>query len=520
MEVKCSRCGRTFVTNQEEMSICPGCLKGEFSSAVRLSESELKALHDEYKGANMRQAARAERMNEGYLSGEAFSTAGKIRFAIGIFLFLVCLFIFLIGESDSSATPVAQLDTDSQRIFSIVFCWVAAGFVFFSTRRRPKVVYPIVALFIILGWFMPTVWSMISNAVQPAAVVAATDNSNPEDPVFEPTENRRVLTDDDLTVFTQYAKRVRQLTHYAIYVDVQDARARGIIRDAFTRLLHAELTKPFTRANGSLFVVQNIQGERRDISDLLCRIGRVTYANVQDGIYEVLYDAEKANMVSEHSAEVLSSPQSANFVTANISELSCLDPMRIRMAARTLKGADVSYSRGDIRDALLAALNEPWGDDPETYAALVEAAMTYAGSPTSDSRGNSARKAIVDHCWKYFHMRFKQHRDVSESVINFLIAERKNDMVDPIVEYWSKDPVEWNSVLMALSARAHDAVQARLLQLLQSTSSLGTINAIMRYLQSEGTRAAIPVVEKFESHSDSMIRYAARTTLDALRKRS
>ena len=89
MEVKCSRCGRTFVTNQEEMSICPDCLKGEFSSAVRLSESELKALHDEYKGANMRQAARAERMNEGYLSGEAFSPAGKIRFALGIFLFLV-----------------------------------------------------------------------------------------------------------------------------------------------------------------------------------------------------------------------------------------------------------------------------------------------------------------------------------------------------------------------------------------------------------------------------------------------
>ena len=117
-------------------------------------------------------------------------------------------------------------------------------------------------------------------------------------------------------------------------------------------------------------------------------------------------------------------------------------------------------------------------------------------------------------------MRFKQHRDVSESVINFLIEERKDDMVEPIVEYWSKDPVEWNSALLALSARAHEGVQARLLELLQSTSSIGTINAIMRYLQSEGTQAAIPVVEKFESHSDSMIRYAARTTLDALRKRS
>lgn len=519
MEVKCSKCGRTFFTNQEEMSICPECLKEEFTSASRLNEAELKALRDEYKGSNMRQVARAERMNVGYLSGEAFSTAGKIRFGIGIFLFAVCLFIFLIGESNPSATPITQLDADSQRVFSIVFCWVAAGFVYFSTRRRPKVVYPIVALFLVTGWFMPTVWSMISNAVKPAALIAKTDVTKPEDTVAEPTENRRVLTDDDLTVFTQHAKKARHLTHYGIYVDVQDPRARGVIRDVLTRLLHAEFTTPYTRSNGALYLVANIHADKKDISDVLSRFGRVTYANVDGGIYEVLYDSAKANMVSQYTAEVLASPQSANFVTANLSELTCLDPMRIRMAARTLKQADVSYSRGDIRDALVSVLSEPWEDDPETYAALVEAAMTYAGQPSSNAAENSARQAIVDHCWQYFHMRFKQHREVSDSIINFLIEERKDDMVDPIVEYWSKDPVEWNSVLLALSARAHEGVQARLLELLQSTTSIGTINAIMRYLQAEGTQAAIPVVEKFQSHSDSMIRYAARTTLDALKKR-
>lgn len=501
------------------MSICPECLKAEFSSASKLDATELRALRDEYRGANQRQAARAERMNLGYLSGEAFSTAGKIRFGIGVFLFLVCLFIFLIGESNPSATPITELDVSEQRVFSIVFCWVAAGFVYFSTRRRPKVVFPVVAFLIVIGWFMPNLWSMVSNMVKPAAVVAVAEKTNPEDTVIEPTENRRVLSDDDLSVYTQHAKKVRHLTHYGIYVDVQDPRARGIIRDAFTRLLHAENTKPYTRSNGALFVVENIHADRRDISDVLSRIGRVTYADVQSGIYEVLYDAEKANMVSQYSAEVLISPQSTVFVTANLSELKCLDPMRVRMAARTLKGADVSYSRGDVRDVLVEVLNEPWENDPETYAALVDAAMVYAGRPSANSGENAPRQAIVDHCWQYFNMRFKQHREVSDEIINFLIEERKDDMVDPIVEYWSKDPVGWNNVLLALSARAHEGVQARLLELLQSTSSIGTINAIMRYLQAEGTSAAIPVVEKFESHSDSMIRYAARTTLEALKKR-
>ena len=517
MQVECSKCGRTFHTNQEEMTICPECLKAEFSSASKLSTDELQALRNEYKSASLRQVARAERMNVGYLSGEAFSTAGKIRFAIGIFLFLVCLFVFLIGESNPTATPIAELDSSEQRVFSIVFCWVAAGFVYFSTRRRPRVIYPVVLLFLVTGWFMPNFWAKISDAVKPAAVVAAAkEKTKPEDTVSDPTENRRVLTDDDLTVYTQHAKKARHLVHYGIYVDVQDARARGIIRDAFTRLLHAEFTKPYTRSNGALFLVANIHGDRRDISDVLSRVGRVTYADVNAGIYEVLYDADKANMVSQYSAEVLSSPQNASFVKANLSELVCLDPMRIRMAARTLHGANVSYSRGDIRAALAEALSEPWEDDQETYFSLVEAAVTYADRASSDPEMQTVRSAIVQHCWNYFNLRYQQRKDVAPGIIEFLIRERPAEMVDPIVDYWIKDPVEWNSVLRTLGGR----VQDRLLELLQSTKSIGETNAILRYLQEEGTREAIPVVEKFQSHSDSMIRYAARTTLEALKKRS
>ena len=516
MQVECSKCGRSFHTNQEEMTICPECLKAEFSSAPKLSPDELAVLHGEYKTANARQIARAERMNVGYVSGEAFSTAGKIRFSIGIFLFIVCLFVFLIGESNPSATPVTELDASEQRVFAIVFCWVAAGFVYFSTRRRPKVTYPIVALFLVAGWFMPTVWSMVSNMVKPAAVVAQVEKTKPEDTVIEPTENRRVLTDEDLTVYTQHAKKARHLTHYGVYVDVQDAAARGVIRDSFTRLLHAEFTTPYTRSNGALFLIANIREDRRDISDELSRLGRVTYKDVNAGVYEVLYDADKANMVSKYSPQVLSDTQNASFLPANLSELKCLEPMRVRMAARTLKGANVPYSRGDVREALVEALGEPWEGDQETYTALVEAAITYAEGA---SQGET-RNAIIDHCWRYFHMRYSQHRDVPPDIINFLIHERPHEMVDPIVDYWSKDPVEWKSVLDELDARAHDAVQERVLEMLKNTKSLGTINSIMRYLQSQGSREAIPVVEKFESHSDSMIRYAARTTLDALKKRS
>lgn len=519
MQVVCSKCGRSFHTNQEEMTVCPECLKAEFSSAPKLSSDELASLWGEYKSAHARQVARAERMNEGYLSGEAFSMAGKIRFAIGILLFVVCLFIFLVSDTSPSSSPIAQLDADEQRVFSVVFCWVAAGFVFFSTRRRPKVVYPVVALFLIAGWYMPTVWSMVSNMLKPATVVAVEKTTKPEDTVTAPTENRRVLTDDDLAVFIQHAKKARNLTHYGVYVDVQQPAARGVIRDALNRLLHAEFTTPYTRSNGALFLVANIRDDRRDISDILSRLGRVTYADVKTGVYEVLYDADKANMVSKYSPEVLSDPQNASFVTANLSELLCLEPMRVRMAARTLKGANVAYSRGDIREALVAALSEPWEGDQETYQALVETAVTYADRASATS-GDSIRAAIVNHCWQYFQKRFKQHRESSATIINFLIEERPQDMVEAIVEYWGKDPVEWKPTLDILDARSHDAVQARLLQLLESTKSLGTINSIMRYLQSQGTREAIPVVEKFQSHSDSMIRYAARTTLDALKKRS
>lgn len=510
MQVECSKCHRMFYTSQEDLTFCPECLKKEFQAAPKLNDNELSELKAQYKGAARRQSARAERMNVGYLTGETFSTAGKIRFGIGVVLFILCLFVFLVGESNPSATPITELDPVQQRIVSVVFCWVAAGFVYFSTRRRPKLILSIAALFVLSGWYMPVFWAMVGKAVTPAAKVVVEEEKKavtPEDTVITPTDNRRVLTDADISVYTQHAKRAQHLAHYGVYIDVQDGRARNIIRDAMTRILGAEYTRPYTRANGALFLVANVQGNRKDISPLLSRLGRVTYADVQEGVYEVLYDAEKANMVSHFSAEVLGSPNNTSFVSANISEMGCLDPMRVRMAANALANADVHILRREVHDAFARVLQEPWGDDQDTYTQLIRGLIVY--SYPKD-------KVSIDLCRNYFRSRYSMHKEVDDAVIKFLIRETPDEMVAPIVEFWCENPVAWASSLKSLGLR----VQAPLLDRLQTTNSIRQIGAILKYLQDNGTKDALPVVELFSDHPDSIIRHSARTTIEALRKRN
>lgn len=506
MEIECCKCGRKFSATREGIAVCPDCLKLEFAaSAPRMKEAERAALAAEYAPSIKRQTARAAAMGQVYASGNAFNVVGTLRLALGFGIFALCAFVFLISDKDSGVTFLTDDDIETQRVFSMVFCSVAAVIIATAPVYYKKLTKVLALCVLMLGWFMPNMLEAALNSdVEKRRAMMAENASSGEQ--IQTESGGAVLTNADLQVFYSQKNSSHRLSHYAIYMDKQDSRSRDILREALGRLLQAEYTRAYSRANGALFVCSNVPGERRNISNILNRFGSITYAMPDKGVYEVDFDQEKANLVSQYSPEVLSSPMHASYVTANLSELRCFDPIRVRMAARSLANSNVQVLRGEIRSALLQVLNDPWASEPDTYAALIDAVVVYS---------HASDKEATQQCYKYFQARHALKRDVNKNVIRFLILQSPDTMVSPVVELWSENSVEWGEMLNLLGFRA----QARLLSKLKSTDNIRLIGSILKYIEKHGTKDALPAVEPFLDFSDSIIRHSAHSAVEALQAR-
>lgn len=508
MEKECTTCHRIFYTSQEQAEVCPDCLKQEFKAASRMDDSERRELAEEYRMANRRQAERAKRMHEGYESGVLFSWTGKLRFAGGCLLFLLCCLVYMVTGSSSNATTISEMDNVGQRIVAVLFCSVAAVLVASSSRRRPWVVYPMALGMLACSWFMPDIWSSASSDTAAAELPEKETHETPvaEENVKDDPKAVRAMSSSDLEVFYQQKTSVPQNAHYAVYMDHQDSRTRGIVRDALTRLLGAEYTRAYTRNDGALYVVTNVPGKVKNISRTLNRFGRITYAAPADGVYELRFDADKANLVSRYPVEVLASPIHSSYVAANLSELTCLDPMRVRAAAKNLRNSNVQVLRREIHDTLVQVLQDPWSADPDTYGALAEAMAVYAYEKD---------EAALEVCRRFFRAGLVMKREIPEVVTDYLVREVPDEMVEPIVEFWCENPILWGNTMARLGIRVQDALLAKL----KTTDSLRQIGTIIRYLRDYGDARAIPAITPFTEHQDSIIRHSAQETINALKAR-
>lgn len=510
MEVECCKCQRKFESTREDVIVCPDCLRNEFATqASSLDAHEHAALVAEYKDSLKRQSARAEQMGSMYATGQAFSVAGRLRFSLGLAIFLICAFLFLISDKNSGVTFLAELDIESQRIFSMILCIVAAVLIAFSSIRFRVVMYIVAACVLGAGWFMPDMLrAALAEKSRAEAEAAAKDAlvEKQETPAPKPKTGQH-LTEDDLQVFYSLSTPSSRVSHYAIFIDNQDSRSRSIVREALNRLLEAEYTRAYTRSNGALYVAVNVPSARRNISAIASRFGTVTYAEPAKGLYEVRFDADKANFVSQYSSDVLTSPLNNSYVTANLNELRCLDPLRVRMSARSLANSNVQVLRNEIRDTLVTVLQDPWTTEPDTYAALVDALVTY--SKPGDAKA-------IELCFEYFEASRVLKRNISPEVTQYLIRETPDTMINPVVDFWCENPIAWTVMLNQLGSR----VQQPLLDRLSATSNIRLITTILKYLEDRGTPEALPVVEKFLDYPDSIIRHSARATQAAITTRS
>lgn len=487
--------------------MCPDCLKHEFAAAPVADSEERMVNSDEYRRSVKRQRDRAIRMHRNLQENALFSVSGKLRCGMGVTILLVCMYLFLLGDSPTFSTPISRLDLDSQRFISVGLCWVAAGLIFFSFKRH-KLVVSIVGLgMMAIGWFAPEIWQYKQVAPLPDEPKKPEQVAPAQQPAEEPVKKAgAVMQPADLEVFYESRSKAPHMAHYAIYMDQQNSATRSVVRDALTRLLEAEYTRAYTRGQGALFVVSNARGSLRNISRLLSRFGRVSYAKPEDGLYEIRFMPDLANMHCRYGSDVLANPHNPAFVQANLSEITCLDPMRVRTAAQILKNANVPALRKDIHATLLRVLREPWYSEADTHRELIETLVVYA--PAGD-------KNTINLCLEYFQNCRSRRQPTSAAVMQLLIKEVPDEMVGPVVEMWSVNPVAWNGILASLGGKAEDEI----IKLLTNTTKLQLITTILNYLGEYGSDKALPAVEKLIEHPDSIISHSAKNTLDTLRQR-
>lgn len=452
-----------------------------------------------------RQIARAERQSLRFSRNSPYSLMGRVRCSLAICLFLLCAFVFMIGDSSSLKTPINQLELEYQLMVSVGCSLLSVIFLLPSFKYHKLYISLISIVLLAGGAVMPFVWHFRMPEVEtPAAPVTKgkIEETKPE----EKKENGRVLSDSDLEVYRTKCSDLPRQRHFAVYMDDQTPISRSLLRESLTRLLQAEYTQAYTRKSGALFVVVNARADSASATRVLSRYGRITHAETQNGIFEVDFDPKKADLVCRHSSDVLSSPRNPNFVGANISEICCLDPMRVTAAATVLANSDVQVLRHDIKNALLRVLQDPWASEPEAYQALVEALVVYA--PVGDVQALQKFRT-------YYNDAHTSGFGLSPRVVRRLIKEDPDGMVEPVVQMWVANPIAWKEIIELLG----DKVEDSLLKRVNAQSELQTLDAVMLFLEDNGTSKCVPLLEALLQHSDSLIAHKAGKTLEAVKAR-
>ncbi len=497
----CSICGKEFKSSRVGQKACSECLKSEFSAASKMEEEEVEMYRAKQAAAARRQHARMAKLLDSYKNGTMFNMSGKIMFCVGLFILLFCHLIFFLDGRELIYWGVEGMDESGKKAISMLLSFACVLLLVFSTRRFKIVMMLGSVVILLLGWYATAIWKSSSDAMTGGGIVEKKQLPEPGNEAVIP------ITEEELSVFYELKKNYPRATHYAVFLDNQEPIVRDLVREALTRLLEAEYTRAYTRSNGVLYVVANAAGVPRNVSPIVDRLGEIVNADVAKGLYLVRFDAEKTNLVCKYSSEVLSSPLNSSFVIANINELRCLDAMRIRVAARSLRNANVQMLRREVRDALVRVLGDSWTQDQDTYSALIDSLVTYASAKDRE---------VINICSDYFMKRYGAKKDVLPGVVDYLIKEVPDQMVQPIIDYWLLNPMSWTVQMRNLSWR----VQPKLLERMEQEVSIKDLSLILRYLQNNGNEDAIPAVKKLLTHSDAIIRFSAQETLRELESKA
>lgn len=503
MELECGKCGRKFEARSAKSEFCEHCVADEFEAQIAHPSTEEDFEDEEQTRAEFlkenariqkRQEIRARKLKEELEETPVMSAVGKIRFFIGLIIFIFTISVVLLNNDDKAANTLLNLTSTAMRTFTIVFSIIAAIFVFTSSKRHQFFRYTATLVMLVGGYY----------AVDILGCRAQTTNADTFLPEEAYEQNKvaeaptgRILTDDELKNYLELNFDKRSRSAYAIFVDQPDPVFRTQIRDYIHRFMQAECTTIYSRKRGYLYIVENAPFPTKDISPLVAKFGKIYYKDLDRGIYEIEYNAETSHMSNRYSQDVINTPSHPAFIAANIDELQCKVPERIARAAESLAAANSAILRTDILDSLTTIIEEPWTTEPATYDKLITALITYS----SDKNAHT-----IAECMKYFEWNIANKKSTSSLIVNYLIEVAPNDVANLIIDQWMLNPIVWNSFLEKLGGTAEEL----LIKKLAVTRDLQIVGSIIHHFGQYGSAKTLPYLERLATHSDKLINQSAK----------
>lgn len=521
VEKECTRCHKMFRASSDSQDVCPVCLNDEFSAGVTLSDGSDEAVAKLQTSAMQRQSARANRLGKRLRVNNPFSVNGGVRCALAVFLFSICVFLFLLSDG-SEPTFLNQLEYHYQLCISLGTAIVSALLILPSFSGHKTQVGAVVAVILLLGGAMPSMWHYRVDDAELVSVPL----ENPQTPEVQVRQEGRLLDERDLVLFRNAKKGYPHRVHYAIFLrySIMPGSAEGgnikyvplsyetitLVRKSLSRLLHGAKVESLKSDSGYgvIFTITNAPGEKQNITTMLSRYGEVYFSDPEEGIYEVAYNERKVLRGISGKMDERRNPRHPAYVELNMEALRSLDAEVVRAAAVDLATSDVKRLRNDILNCLIETLQEPWASAPDTYKALVEALVVYAPQGTP---------RVADILLKYFEISSKNQRPVSKSVVLRLAKEAPDKMHGPVLKLWQYSPSEWNEVAGVLIAQLEPYM---IEQLLRQDIRINEMLDVLRYLEPYGTQKSIPVLRQVsETAVDQTIRHKAAGVISAINSR-
>ena len=509
-----------FRASTESQDVCPTCLNDEFGSGVAATDFGREEFIKENSAAMRRQQARATRLSKNFRSATAYNLIGMLRCGLGVILFMICVLLFLISDGDEM-TFLNQLEYEYQLCISLGTALISSLLLLPSFTRHKIVVASFWVVMLTMGATMPSMWHF--KVPQVTDYVPETTEENTVDDAA--LMNGRHLTDADLAYFNELKESRSRGVHYSVFVrcdlvseDVAEGiiafgrmeqPTRNLIRASLSRLMRGAKVEINNSADGSgvIFTLVNVPDERKNITSILNRYGRVYYSEPAEGIYELLLEPDKVKIGSAYDAAIMLDPLHPSFAELNMKALRSLDAEIVRAAATRLADGNVNRLRNDIAVRIVETLQQPWESEPDTYNALVEALVVYApqGMPH-----------VADILWKYFQNNIRARRGVSQRVSIRLAQEAPDKMKNPVLKLWQSNPAAWNDVAGVLVEHMEPYM---IEQLTKRDVSVKDLTHIMNYLQSYGTSKSLPALTPYVEHGDKAITRKASNTIDAIKGR-
>lgn len=289
---------------------------------------------------------------------------------------------------------------------------------------------------------------------------------------------------------------------YGLWLRNLREQNRYMVRDYLLRITGADPMSHFYPRDRSdfLMVLTGTHESLEEIAKITSKIGEVVNSYPDLGVIEIRVINQ--NFI-EPPADQLDDQNSKDFYSLNLRELDSIDIQRVLRAVRRLATSEPKILRDDISQALIRLLKAPgelefkletsraldvWSNNRKEFGSLL----------LETTRDLLAKEVLVPH-----------------EMMQILAKLKPEGLAQLLEEMWSRNPMDWETLLGDLGPTAEPLILSRFSKLDDHTR-----RSAIRLLGRVGGHASIETLNSAIANADPEMKILIDSSLDSIQKRN